>query len=36
MNASGRKTSTVVRVEPTTAPVISPEAASMGSASGVA
>src|SRR5438067_7791657 len=31
MNASGKKTSTVVSVEPTTAPVISPDAASTGS-----
>src|SRR3954469_14903117 len=31
MNASGTNTSTVVSVEPTTAPVISPEAASTGS-----
>src|SRR3954451_9379444 len=31
MNASGTNTSTVVSVEPTTAPVISPDAASTGS-----
>src|SRR5947209_15310502 len=33
MNASGTNTSTVVSVEPTTAPVISPDAASTGSGS---
>ncbi len=32
INASGTKTSTVVRVEPTAAPVISPDAAATGSA----
>lgn len=31
INANGTNTSTVVRVEPITAPVISPDAASMGS-----
>src|SRR3954471_16051078 len=35
MNARGTKTSTVVNVEPTTAPVISPEAAATGSGLGV-